>query len=194
MKIKYIFLVIIICCSFLCLNSAYAVKSGEIPLQLEIVNDPNQTSTDRFVFELVPLDENNPMPSDAENGKVQLVITEPGIYSFGTIEYFRPGDYEYQAYQVPGSNNQYNYDKSVYKIIVTVVNSKDMSHLETHITITKDNMEEKYENLHFKNEYFPPFMELPDTSDINVVFYIVTLIASLFILNRYIRIGKRKED
>ena len=194
MKIKYIFLVIIICCSFLCLNSAYAVKSGEIPLQLEIVNDPNQTSTDRFGVELVPLDENNPMPSDAENGKVQLVITEPGIYSFGTIEYFKPGDYEYQAYQVPGSNNQYNYDKSVYKIIVTVVNSKDMSHLETHITITKDNMEEKYENLHFKNEYFPPFMELPDTSDINVVFYIVTLIASLFILNRYIRIGKRKED
>ena len=69
-----------------------------------------------------------------------------------------------------------------------------MSHLETHITITKDNMEEKYENLHFKNEYFPPFMELPDTSDTNVLFYIVTLIASLFILTRYIRIGKRKED
>ncbi|MBO5476796.1 MAG: hypothetical protein J6A15_03460 [Clostridia bacterium] len=193
MKFKCIFLAIIIC-SLFCINNVYAVKSGEIPLELKIINDSNQTSTDRFVFELVPLDENNPMPSSSKDGKAQLTISKSGIYSFGTVEYFVPGDYEYQVYQIPGSNNQYKYDNSVYKLIVTVVNSKDMSHLETHITITKDNMEEKYENLYFENEYFPPLMELPDTSDTNVLFYVVTLIASLFILTRYIRIGKRKDN
>lgn len=33
---------------------------------------------------------------------------------------------------------------------------------------------------------------LTNTGDVNVIFYIVVLIASLFILARYIRIGKEK--
>lgn len=191
MKFKYIFLAVIMC-SFIFVNNIYAVKSGEIPLELKIINNSNQSSTDRFVFELVSMDENNPMPMGSENGKKQITVTNSGIFSFGTIEYMLPGNYEYKVHQIPGDNIQYKYDDSQYKVIITVVNSKDMSNLEAHMVITKDNMEEKYENLYFENECFPPLIELPDTSDINVYFYIITLVVSLYILTRYIRIGNKK--
>ena len=190
MKIRNV-LVIILSLAFILSSKVLAVESNEIPFELKINNNSNQ-SIDRFKFVMVPKDDSNPMPKDSVNGEYSFVIDKAGEYSIPNISFDTPGDYEYEIYQVKGENLQYEYDTSLYHIIITVVNSEDFTSLETFITLTKDGTDEKYEKIVFENTYFPPDVNIPDTSDINLLLIIGVFLASLYYIVRKIKISLNK--
>ena len=63
MKKRYFaFIIVVLSALFSC--NIYGVETESIPLTLEILNNSNQSNiNDRFYFEMVPEDENNPMPN-----------------------------------------------------------------------------------------------------------------------------------
>lgn len=170
MKIRNIFAFLFIFVLVMC-NNVFAVKNNDIVLELKINNNSNQNIVDRFKFEMIPLDKNNPMPEGSVDNKYSLSVDNAGKILIPGIEFNTPGDYEYEIYQVKGDNTQFEYDESIYKVIITVVNSEDLSELETLITITKNGTDEKYSELLFENTYNLPQTETPDTSDINILLY-----------------------
>lgn len=169
---KFRFFVIFFLSMFLAFNNnIFAVESNNIPLELVINGNSNQSIVDRFKFVMTPKDENNPMPDGSVDGKYNITLDGVGIFNIPNIEFKEPGDYEYEVYQVKGDNPQFEYDTSLYTVIITVTNSDDLSSLETLITITKENSDEKYDKLVFENTYFPIKEDIPDTSDINIYLY-----------------------
>lgn len=152
-------------------NCIFAVESNEIPLELVINGNSNQSIVDRFKFVMIPKDENNPMPDGSVDGKYNIMLDGVGIFNIPKIEFEEPGDYEYEVYQIKGDNPQFEYDTSLYTVIITVTNTEDLSNLETLITITKENSDEKYDKLVFENTYFPIKEDIPDTSDIDIYLY-----------------------
>lgn len=192
MKLKYFFSAFLVL-SLLVISNVYAIETGSIPLELRISNNSNQMTIDRFTFEMVPLEEDFPMPKDAQDGKLSFTVDKEGVYSLGSIEYDTPGDYTYKVYQLNKNNSQYKYDNTVYIVKISVVNSEDLSELETHIVITKaDNEEEKLDKLEFVNEYIAPDSgDNPTTSDINLLAYSLVFISSIIILKGVYCLNKK---
>ncbi len=186
MKVKNIFTILFVFVLVM-YNNVFAVKNNDIVLELKINNNSNQNIVDRFKFVMVPLDENNPMPEGSSNNEYILNVENSGLHIIPGIEFDTPGDYEYEIYQVRGDNTQFEYDESVYKVIITVVNSEDLSELETLVTITKDGTDEKYSELLFENTYNPPQTEVPDTSDINFLLYSSIFLTSIGYMSFNIR-------
>ena len=190
MKIRNV-LVIILSLVFILCSKVLAVESNEIPFELKINNNSNQ-SIDRFKFVMIPKNENNPMPEGSKDKEYSFTLDSAGEYTIPKINFDTPGDYEYEIYQVKGNNLQYEYDTSLYHIIITVVNSEDFTNLETLVTVTKDGTEEKYDKIVFENTYFPPDVNIPDTSDINLLLTIGVFLSSLYYILRKIRVAINK--
>lgn len=182
MKMKY-FLGVLFTLIILMFSNIYAVELEELPLELKINNGSNQITNDRFTFEMIPNELDFPMPEETVDGKYTFSVDKEGIYNLSMIEFDTPGVYEYTVYQVDGKNPQYNYDKSKYTIIVTVVNSESSSDLEVSAIVTQEGIDGKYSTILFENTYYPPENnDNADTSDINLWYYILIGSISIFTL------------
>lgn len=190
MKNKVIFGVTLVFTLILMLNSGiYAKESPKIPIVFEIENSSSEHIVDRFKFELVPTDENNPMPEGSVDGVYSITAQEAGTYYIDEIDFDTPGVYEYQVYQVAGENSKFVYDKSVYNMIVSVENSEDYTDLDINIILTKEGSTEKQENIKITNEYIED-KDVPSTADINVYSYLAICTFSAIVLICKLKVGK----
>ena len=184
MKFKHILFGVLLVLSVMLMKDVSAVTLDNIPLELNNINkNSNQSETDRFIFELTPENVENPMPEGTENGVYRLVVTKDGTYSLCSIDFDEPGVYKYYVRQVEGDNPRCKYDDTEYTLIISVENSLDYTTLETYITITTGDMEEKCKTLYFENDLSAKLqgdIELPNTSDIGVYGLIVIAVISTF--------------
>ena len=185
MKIKYILVGVLLVFSVMLMKDVSAVTLENIPLELNIINEnSNQSVTDRFIFEMIPENINNPMPNETEDGVYRLTLNKSGIYNLCSLSFNEPGIYRYYVHQVKGENPLCKYDDTEYTLIISVENSLDYTTLDAYITILTGNMEEKQESLYFENEISTKLLEgipeIPNTSDIGVYGLILMAVISIF--------------
>ncbi len=183
MKKRYFaFIIVVLSALFSC--NIYGVETESIPLTLEILNNSNQSNiNDRFYFEMVPEDENNPMPEDTENGIYLLTLSNEGNSQIPSMKFNEVGDYVYHIYQVENNNKLYSYDNTIYTLIVSVINDENMDELEAYSIITKEDNNEKYNEFYFTNTYIQEPTVDVNTSDIDVKMLCILSIFSLIALN-----------
>lgn len=183
MKKRYFaFIIVVLSALFSC--NIYGVETESIPLTLEILNNSNQSNiNDRFYFEMVPEDENNPMPEGTENGVYSLTLTNEGNSQIPSMEFNEVGDYVYHIYQVENNNKLYSYDNTIYTLVVSVINDENMDELEVYSIITKEDNNEKYNEFYFTNTYIQEPTVDVNTSDIDVKMLCILSIFSLIALN-----------
>ncbi|MBQ2781189.1 MAG: hypothetical protein IJF42_06495 [Clostridia bacterium] len=102
---------------------------------------------DEFTFELKAVTAGAPMPSAAA-----VKNTANGKFVFGTITYAKAGVYVYELSEQDGGIANYDYDKSVYTVTVTVTdNSQGL--LTARVAIAKDGMPST--EVVFRNGFVP---------------------------------------
>lgn len=101
------------------LNTALAAVYYTPTLQKELAGDEPPAKAE-FVFELKAEDAMSPLPEGATDGTAQTSITGAGTADFGAIRFDRAGSYSYTIRELPGSQEGYTYDESVYRLLVEV--------------------------------------------------------------------------
>ena len=100
----------------------------------EVVNEENEVLDDCeeiFKFELIPMNEENPMPDNTE-----VAVTGNGVESFGTITFTEIGTYTYTVVEKSGDSDEYIYDDTVYTVIFEVTKPEGL--LEVRKTVMKN--------------------------------------------------------
>lgn len=195
-------------------KAAYLVDSSEFPIKtiINLADDDGEEKLDivledeNFTYMLTPLTEETPLPSNGtvENGVWKITVKgDYGDYSIAPITFVRPGIYEYKFEQIPGTNEDIQYDNMVYKLIYDVSNNDTYDSLVCKIIITDEDENYKYEDIKYTNLYNAP--EIPvepepkddpipqpeqekiDTSDINVLFYVAIFAGTAFVIARKIK-------
>lgn len=195
-------------------KAAYLVDSSELPIKtiINLADDDGEEKLDivledeNFTYMLTPLTEETPLPSNGtvENGVWKITVKgDYGDYSIAPITFVRPGIYEYKFEQIPGTNEDIQYDNMVYKLIYDVSNNDTYDSLVCKIIITDEDENYKYEDIKYTNLYNAP--EIPvepepkddpipqpeqekiDTSDINVLFYVAIFAGTAFVIARKIK-------
>ena len=101
------------------LNTALVAVYYTPTLQKELAGDEPPAKAE-FVFELKAEDAMSPLPEGATDGTAQTSITGAGTADFGAIRFDRAGSYSYTIRELPGSQEGYTYDESVYRLLVEV--------------------------------------------------------------------------
>lgn len=100
-----------------------------------------------FTFELKAVTVGAPMPADST-----VENTADGKFAFGAITYAKAGTYVYELFEQDGGVANYDYDKAVYTVTVTVTdNSQGL--LTARVAIQKDGMESS--EVVFRNGFVP---------------------------------------
>lgn len=124
-------------------------------LQLEVVKvvTGDRPATDAtFTFQLEAVDEDAPMP---ENDTI--TITGSGNAFFEEISYDTPDDYHYTIRELNGKLAGYTYDTSVFEVTVQVVcDEDDPNVLIANAYVSKNDGEDKYNQIRFVNQYRAP--------------------------------------
>lgn len=89
-----------------------------IPVYKQVVGDTPKTD-EAYTFSLSAVD-GAPMPDGSVNGTKTVQITGEGNTAFGPISYTELGEYHYTISETKGSNQRYDYDKTVYSANVQV--------------------------------------------------------------------------
>ena len=90
-----------------------------------------------------------PVPNASVNYDSNL---EDGSFSFGTVYYTQPGTYIYEITEEDGAYSNITYDKSVYRVTVTVTDNSE-GLLSATVTYTKDGLPST--EVIFKNSFVP---------------------------------------
>ena len=107
------------------------VSLGATKIVLDISEKVLEDCKETFEFEIVPENEENPMPENKE-----IKIEGNGTESFGEITFTKTGTYKYKITEKAGKLDYYDYDKTEYEIIYEVTNEKGLLQVEK--TIKKD--------------------------------------------------------
>lgn len=214
MILTAILVMVIGICTFNTVNAAYEVQSEKLPIKtiINLADDDGEEKLDivledeNFTYMLTPLTEETPLPSNGtvENGVWEITVKgDYGDYSIAPITFVRPGIYEYKFEQIPGTNEDIQYDNMVYKLIYDVSNNETYDSLVCKIIITDEDENYKYEDIKYTNLYNAP--EIPiepepkddpipqpeqekiDTSDINVLLYVAIFAGTAFVIARKIK-------
>lgn len=220
MIITAILIMVIGICTFNTVNAAYMVDSMQIPIKT-IINLADDESEDKinvvlenenFSYVLTPITDGAPLPTGSQNGKWNITVKgDYRDYSIASIRFSRPGIYEYKFEQIPGTNENMQYDNMVYKLIYDVSNNETYDSLVCKVIITNEEESYKYEEVLYTNLYTEP--EIPidpdphddpvpepepepkpeekiDTSDINVLLYAAIFAGSAYVITRKIKAKK----
>jgi len=109
---------------------------------------------DEFSYELVSLNEENPMPAESVGNVYKFKVSGTTAYKLGTIEFLEAGVYLYELKNIPPTNKpaQYTYDGEVYTIRITVKQESD----SLLATISINNSEDKKKDtIPFAHKYQP---------------------------------------
>lgn len=214
MILTAILVMVIGICTFNTVNAAYEVQSEKLPIKtvINLADDDGEEKLDivledeNFTYMLTPLTEETPLPSNGtvENGVWKITVKgDYGDYSIAPITFVRPGIYEYKFEQIPGTNEDIQYDNMVYKLIYDVSNNETYDSLVCKVIITDEEENYKYEDIKYTNLYNAP--EIPiepepkddpipqpeqekiDTSDINVLLYVAIFAGTAFVIARKIK-------
>lgn len=212
MILTAILVMVIGICTFNTVNAAYEVQSEKLPIKtiINLVDDDSEEKenvvleNETFNYVLTPLTEGAPLPAGSQDGKWNISVKgDYRDYSIAPITFVRPGIYEYKFEQIPGTNEDIQYDNMVYKLIYDVSNNDTYDSLVCKIIITDEDENYKYEDIKYTNLYNAP--EIPvepelkddpipqpeqekiDTSDINVLFYVAIFAGTAFVIARKIK-------
>lgn len=212
MILTAILVMVIGICTFNTVNAAYEVQSEKLPIKtiINLVDDDSEEKenvvleNETFNYVLTPLTEGAPLPAGSQDGKWNISVKgDYRDYSIAPITFVRPGIYEYKFEQIPGTNEDIQYDNMVYKLIYDVSNNDTYDSLVCKIIITAEDENYKYEDIKYTNLYNAP--EIPvepepkddpipqseqekiDTSDINVLFYVAIFAGTAFVIARKIK-------
>lgn len=213
MILTAILVMVIGICTFNTVNAAYEVQSEKLPIKtiINLVDDDSEEKenvvleNETFNYVLTPLTEGAPLPAGSQDGKWNISVKgDYGDYSIAPITFIRPGIYEYKFEQIPGTNENIQYDNMVYKLIYDVSNNETYDSLVCKVIITDEEENYKYEDVLYTNLYTSP--EVPvdpdphedpepepvpeekiDTSDINVLFYVAIFAGTAFVIARKIK-------
>ena len=174
-------------------KAAYLVDSSELPIKtiINLADDDGEEKLDivledeNFTYMLTPLTEETPLPSNGtvENGVWKITVKgDYGDYSIAPITFVRPGIYEYKFEQIPGTNEDIQYDNMVYKLIYDVYKYEDIKYTNLY------NAPEIPIEPEPKDDPIPqPEQEKIDTSDINVLLYVAIFAGTAFVIARKIK-------
>lgn len=164
--------------------NTYEVEPVQIqPSVKKTISGDTPTSKETFQFELSSQEEQEGMilPKD-----LQITISGEGQAEFEPITFTKAGVYEFEVYEVAGSNAAYTYDTSVWTVRVTVTDED--AKLQTKVEYLSDE-QSNTECAEFENVYHEPKNpEKPDdTSDTSFFThaepYVVSTLASGGILS-----------
>ena len=83
------------------------------------------SNTEKFTYELTPLENTNPMPSETKNGKYEIAIIGNQTVEIGELIYTHAGIYNYELKLVNSDISDYKCDVSSYTIVVCVRNEEN---------------------------------------------------------------------
>ena len=83
------------------------------------------SNTEKFTYELIPLENTNPMPPGTTNGKYEIAIIGNQTVEIGELIYTHAGIYNYQLKLAKSSISDYKCDVSSYTIVVCVHNEEN---------------------------------------------------------------------
>ncbi len=156
-----------------CMLPTAALEAAESPLgqsidiPVEITAEgavPSEPET--YVVSLKAVNDSAPMPEGAEGGTAGLQINGPGESAF-SFHFDKPGVYQYQISQTPGSKSNCVYDSTLYTLYMYVTNAQDGG-LDINAYLEKDDDEGKPEKAAFHNvytgeaKYDPPLKKIVD--------------------------------
>lgn len=149
--------------TFLCPCWAHAQDaecSVWIPIDVKVYGDTTSVG-DSFKVDLFADDSKTPMP---ENTTCR--IEGEGSAAFGPIQYKLPGDYEYVIRQEKERDSGWNYDETVYKVTVRVIND-GQGGFKAELWARSDQTLKKSSQILFKNAFThtKPLTHTPKTGD-----------------------------
>ncbi|MCL2152349.1 MAG: VCBS domain-containing protein [Oscillospiraceae bacterium] len=114
----------------------------------QVYSASSNTVDETFDYRLRPLSPSNPMPSGSTATGYSFSITGNNSTTIGPLNYSRQDDYDYEVFQVIGTEKPgYTYDKKVYTIKVYVEESLD-------VYVTVSNVDSaKADEIVFENGY-----------------------------------------
>ncbi|MBR2784413.1 MAG: hypothetical protein IKD74_00305 [Clostridia bacterium] len=220
MILTAILVMVIGICTFNTVNAAYEVQSEKLPIKtiINLVDDDSEEKenvvleNETFNYVLTPLTEGAPLPAGSQDGRWNISVKgDYRDYFIDSIKFIRPGIYEYKFEQIPGTNEDIQYDNMVYKLIYDVSNNETYDSLVCKVIITDEEENYKYEDVLYTNLYTssevpvdpdphedpepkpePVPEEKIDTSDINVLLYVAIFVGSAYVITR--KIKSKKEN
>lgn len=141
------------------------------------------------------------MPNGSMNGAKEIAIVGAGSGSFGVTGFYKAGVYTYTVRELNTGEPNYEFDKSIYKVTVTVTDvsaAKDGSKLSEQISYTKDG--QKASGISFDNKYtkekekISVIDRVPTGDSSQMMLYGVISLAAAAAIAVYIAIRKRNKD
>lgn len=149
-------ILLMLAASLILSSRALAADNGitvDMPVYAHITGKLPQTD-ELFTFRLISLD-GAPLPAGSSGDHLDVQIRGRGEATFGSITFTSPGDYTYHIIEVPGTNGDWDYDDTVYTVLVQIAWSGDVgSQLRPAILLSDENGIVKQEEVIFINEYF----------------------------------------
>jgi pilin isopeptide linkage protein len=161
------------------------------PPVTKVVNGDTPSEAQEFRFVFRADDPLYPMPEGSSEGVKTASLMGAGSVEFGTIAYTSAGTYSYTVTEEDTGNRSYSYDKSIYRMTVTVTQNETT--LTADVQITRDGAAQ--ESMVFVNTYSRNILRrIVRTGDSShVLAYGVIAGAALMMLVVYIRKKKSEE-
>lgn len=154
---------IIIWLMILCLTafpvSVFAAADTEVKIPVSVVLKEQGTSESVTTEILLEGEGEVPAPT-----KHSIRIKGTGKGNFRGIHFTAPGIYEYRIYQNSGNNPKVQYDKRIYYLRITVINSEEGGLEASVATYTDSRREGKKSEIHFVNTYEREITPSPTSS------------------------------
>ena len=154
---------IIIWLMILCLTafpvSVFAAADTEVKIPVSVVLKEQGTSESVATEILLEGEGEVPVPT-----KHSIRIKGTGKGNFQGIHFTAPGIYEYRIYQNSGNNPKVQYDKRIYYLRITVINSEEGGLEASVATYTDSRREGKKSEIHFVNTYEREITPSPTSS------------------------------
>lgn len=139
--------------------SVFAAADTEVKIPVSVVLK-EQGSSESVTTEIL-LEGEGEVPVPA-SGSIRITGTGKG--TFPGIRFPVPGIYEYRIYQNVGNNPRVHYDKTVYYLRITVVNSEEGGLEASVATYTDSKREGKKSEIRFVNTYEREMTPSPTSS------------------------------
>ena len=128
--------------------SVFATADTEVKIPVSVVLKEQGTSESVTTEILLEGEGEVPAPT-----KRSIRIKGTGKGNFQGIHFTAPGIYEYRIYQNSGNNPKVQYDKRIYYLRITVINSEEGGLEASVATYTDSRREGKKSEIHFVNTY-----------------------------------------
>ena len=156
------------------------------------------SNTEKFMYELIPLENANPMPPGTTNGKYEIAIIGTQTVEIGELIYTHAGIYNYQLKLAKSSISDYKRDVSSYTIVVCVRNEENGQLGKPEIIIKNNNGRKSailaYNYVSTLAKPGDPSRGIPQTGDRSQIEIWILLFTASTVLFILLLIKRRKES